>query len=67
MSQNTKKSKSLKTEVDPVIKELHNLSSLIKDLLIIELGVNGVKQMEIRKILRVDIHRVNRILKYLKT
>lgn len=66
MSQAVKKSRSFKKDVDPVIKELQNLSFLIKDLLIVELGVNGVKQMEIRKILGIDIHRVNRILKYLK-
>jgi hypothetical protein len=36
---------------------------LIKDLLITELGRAGVPQLEIRKIVGVDIHRVNRIVK----
>lgn len=67
MSQTRKKRKPLKTNVDPLTKELRILSSLIKDLLIIELGVNGVKQREIRKILGVDIRRVNRILKHIKS
>lgn len=59
--------KQSKSDVDPVVKELRNLSSLVKDLLIVQLGANGVKQMEISKILRVDIHRVNRLVKYIKT
>lgn len=59
--------KQPKSDVDPVVKELRNLSSLVKDLLIVQLGANGVKQMEIRKILGVDIHRVNRLVKYIKT
>jgi hypothetical protein len=39
---------------------------LLRDLLIIQLGVAGLTQHQIREIVGVDIHRVNRILKYLK-
>jgi hypothetical protein len=62
-----KKYESKDINSNAVIRELRNLSSLLKDLLIIELGAKGVKQTEIRKIVGGDIHRVNRILKYFKT
>lgn len=39
---------------------------LLQDLLIIELGKRGIPQQEIRKIIGVDIRRVNRIIKYFK-
>lgn len=66
MSQAVKKPQSFRKDIDPVVRELRNLSSLLKDLLIVELGAKGVKQTEIGKIIGIDIHRVNRILKYLK-
>jgi hypothetical protein len=34
--------------------------------MIVQLGLAGVSQHEIRKIVGVDIHRVNRVLKHLK-
>jgi len=40
--------------------------NLLQDLLITSLGKGGVPQLEIRKILGVDIARVNRIVKHLK-
>jgi len=39
---------------------------LLRDLLIVQLGLSGLTQHQIREIVGVDIHRVNRILKYLK-
>lgn len=39
---------------------------LLQDLLILELGKEKISQHEIRNIVGVDIHRVNRILKHLK-
>jgi hypothetical protein len=36
-----------------------------KDLLITELGRAGVPQLEIRKIVGCDIHRVSRIVKHI--
>jgi hypothetical protein len=40
--------------------------TLLQDLLITSLGKAGVPQLEIRKILGVDIVRVNRIVRHLK-
>lgn len=39
---------------------------LLRDLLITQLGLAGLTQHQIREIVGVDIHRVGRILKYLK-
>jgi hypothetical protein len=39
---------------------------LLIDLLIVQLGLAGVPQNDIREIVGVDIHRVNRIVKFLK-
>ncbi len=39
---------------------------LLRDLLITQLGLAGLTQHEIREIVGVDIHRVNRIVKHLK-
>lgn len=39
---------------------------LLRDLLIVHLGSAGLTQHQIRDIVGVDIHRVNRIVKYLK-
>jgi len=40
------------------------LLEVLQDILIVELGRAGVRQLEIRKIVGVDIHRVNRIMKH---
>lgn len=39
---------------------------LLRDLLIVQLGLAGLTQHQIREIVGVDIHRVNRIVKHLK-
>jgi hypothetical protein len=39
---------------------------LLRDLLIVQLGLAGVTQRHIREIVGVDIHRVNRVVKHLK-
>jgi len=41
-------------------------NELLRDLLIVQLGLAGVAQNDIREIVEVDIHRVNRICKRLK-
>lgn len=38
----------------------------LRDILILELAKAGISQPEIRKIVGVDIYRVNRIAKYFK-
>lgn len=43
-----------------------NTDELLKDLMIIQLGLAGVTQHQIREIVGVDIGRVNRIVKHLK-
>ncbi len=40
---------------------------LLRDLLIVQLGLAGLTQRQIREILGVDIHRVNRIVKHFKS
>jgi transposase len=39
---------------------------LLRDLLIVQLGLAGLGQREIREIVGVDIHRVSRIVKHFK-
>jgi hypothetical protein len=41
-------------------------TELLKDLLIIQLGLGGVKQEAIREIVGCNMNRVNRIGKWLK-
>jgi len=43
-----------------------DVPALLTDLLITQLGVAGVPQQAIRKILGCDINRVSRILKHIK-
>lgn len=40
-------------------------AELLKDLMIIQLGLARVPQQKIRKIVGVDINRVNRIVRHL--
>jgi hypothetical protein len=40
--------------------------SVLQDLLIATLAIGGVQQVEIRKIVQVDMGRVNRIAKQIK-
>ena len=39
---------------------------ILRDLLIVQLGLAGVGQLQIREIVGVDIHRVSRIVKHIK-
>jgi hypothetical protein len=41
-------------------------AEILKDLLIVQLGVAGVPQAKIREIVGCNIVRVNRIVRYLK-
>jgi hypothetical protein len=47
-------------------KEANPTADLLRDLLILELGKAGVPQLKIRQIVGCDIHKVNRILKFIK-
>ena len=39
---------------------------LLRDLIIVQLGLAGLSQPQIRKIVGVDMNRVNRIVKHFK-
>jgi hypothetical protein len=41
-------------------------SELLKDMFIAQLAIAGVQQLEISKVVRVNLNRVNRIAKFLK-
>jgi len=47
-------------------KDTDSTAELIRDFMIVQLGIAGVPQTAIRKILGVDMNRVNRIVKLLK-
>ena len=47
-------------------KKEQTTDDLLRDLLIVQLGLAGLAQHQIRKIVGVDIHRVNRIVKHFK-
>lgn len=47
-------------------KKKATTEELLQDLLIVQLGLAGVPQAQIREIVGVDIYRVNRIVKHLK-
>jgi hypothetical protein len=51
--------KSAKRKVEPV-------EDLLRDLLIVQLGIAGLTGHQIREIVGVDMNRVTRILKHLK-
>ncbi len=51
---------------DTVEELLRDLNNLIRDQMIIQLGLAGVPQRQIREIVGVDITRVNRLVKPLK-
>jgi hypothetical protein len=53
-----------KKRSEPVVEKA--AVELLKDLLIVELGKASVPQLEIRKIVGCDIHRVSRIVRHLK-
>lgn len=47
-------------------KRQADAAELLTDLLIVELAKAGVPQLEIRKVVGCDVHRVSRIAKVLK-
>jgi hypothetical protein len=42
------------------------VEDLLRDLMIVQLGLAGLGQHQIREIVGVDMHRVSRILKHFK-
>ncbi len=42
------------------------IEEVLRDLLIVQLGLAGLTQHQIREIVGVDMRRVNRIVKHLK-
>lgn len=42
------------------------VEELLRDLMIVQLGLAGLGQHQIREIVGVDIYRVNRIVKHFK-
>ena len=55
----------MKREKEEKNKNTDKIIELLQNLVIIELGKLGVSQLEIRKIVGVDIYKANKILKYL--
>jgi hypothetical protein len=47
-------------------KKSVTVEDLLRDLMIVQLGLGGLGQHQIRAIVGVDIHRVSRIVKHLK-
>ncbi len=47
-------------------KKEQTTDDLLRDLLIVQLGLAGLAQHQIREIVGVDIYRVNRIVKHFK-
>ncbi len=47
-------------------KRTETVEDLLRDLMIVHLGIAGLGQHQIREIVGVDIYRVNRILKHFK-
>ncbi len=47
-------------------KLLQELVNIQKDQLIVQLGLAGLTQRQIREVVGVDIRRVNKIMKHLK-
>lgn len=47
-------------------KKEQTVEELLRDILIVKLGLAGLTQHQIREIVGVDIHRVNRIVRHFK-
>jgi len=47
-------------------KKEQSIEDILRDLMIVQLGLAGVGQHQIREIVGVDIHRVSRIVKHFK-
>lgn len=48
------------------VEDVSGTAELLRDMLIVQLGLAGVAQDKIRVIARCDMNRVNRIVKHLK-
>lgn len=59
--------KKKKRDKDEVVQKLNIVISLLRDLLILNLGQNGVKQLEVQKLVGSDMNRINRLLKNIKS
>lgn len=58
--------KPTKPEKNSTLEKLDDINGVLQDLFILQLGKAGVPQQEIRKLLGVDIVKVNRIVSKLK-
>jgi hypothetical protein len=47
-------------------KKAQTIEDLLRDLMIVHLGLAGLPQSQIREIVGVDIFRVNRIVRHFK-
>lgn len=47
-------------------KKSETAEDLLRDLMIVQLGLAGLNQHQIREIVGVDMHRVTRILRHFK-
>jgi len=47
--------------------DARRLTDLVRDLIIVQLGLAGIGQREIRSIVGGDINRINRIVRHLRT
>lgn len=47
-------------------RPVQTTEDLLRDILIVQLGLAGLTQHQIREIVGVDMNRVNRIVKHLK-
>jgi len=48
-------------------KKPETVEDLLRDLMIVQLGLAGLSQHQIREIVGVDMHRVSRIVKHFKS
>jgi len=48
-------------------RDADDATELLKDILIVQLGMAGVRQQDIRAIVGCDINRVSRIVRHIKT
>jgi transposase len=47
-------------------KKSESAEDLLRDLMIVQLGLAGLSRHQVREIVGVDIHRVTRILRHFK-
>jgi hypothetical protein len=55
-----------KTDNEKILAALEDLHTRLEDLFVIEACQAGIKQLDIRAILGIDMVRVNRIAKHVK-